>query len=73
MTKRRTFTVILKQNLMTALDIEADNALAARDLAEDLYFEPECERIDLGARHLILSDDQWLGNFSVHHVEEAFA
>lgn len=72
MSQRRTFTVLIRQSLMTALDIEAANAREAGRFAEELYYEPAAERIDLGTRKLLLADNQWLGNVAVHHVEEAY-
>ena len=46
---------------------------AARELAEELYLEPACERIDIGSRKLVLHNDQWLGEVSIHGVEVAYA
>lgn len=67
----RKYTVVLKQNLLTTVTIAAPNEAVASRMALARYTEPGAKRTDATTRTMPLHNDQWLGSFTVHHVEPA--
>ena len=67
--RTRKYTVVVKQNLLTAVTIAAPSEAAAVRIALSHYSEPEPQRTDATTRKLPLHNDQWLGSVAVHHVE----